>query len=235
MAKQKINVINKVFASKFCGNFTVIEESNVKRSRKKSFICEFDEENGVKYRVGRTIQEIKVGNIKNPFLSSIFDVGYLGGVSCVIYKKEYTIWFDMMRRCYDKKRKDYKWYGEVGIEVCKEWHNFSNFVLDIKNIEGYNKELFESNKLQLDKDILKTKEYSLLGCKFVSKEDNLREMLDRIYKKDFLATYIKTKYIEAHDNITVFAKKYNLSQSAISDCLHGKRKAHKGWIFEFTN
>ena len=233
MAKRTLDIIGKTFTSKFNGNFTVISEGNAMRHGKRSFVCEFDEINGLKYKTERNITEIRGGNIKNPFKPSVSEIGYLGGVSCTTYKKEYTVWVDMIRRCYDKNRKDYKWYGGIGVKVCNEWHNFSNFVQDIQSIDGYDKELFEYNKLELDKDIFKTKEYSLSGCKFVSKEDNLKEMLDRVCKRYFLATNTKTKYSEKSNNTREFARKYNLSQSAISECLNENRNIHKGWIFEF--
>src|SRR5215472_16362454 len=40
-------------------------------------------------------------------------------------------WYDMMRRCYDRKRDDYKFYGARGIRVCERWHNYDNFYLDM--------------------------------------------------------------------------------------------------------
>jgi Mor family transcriptional regulator len=34
------------------------------------------------------------------------------------------------------------------------------------------------------------------------------------------------------NNQSEFARKYNLDSSAISKCLKGQHKQHKGWIFE---
>lgn len=40
----------------------------------------------------------------------------------------YTIWIDMRRRCYNKNRNNYIFYGAKGIKVCKEWNkDFKNF------------------------------------------------------------------------------------------------------------
>lgn len=38
------------------------------------------------------------------------------------------IWKGMMSRCYRKKDKNYKNYGERGIKVCKKWHNPVTFI-----------------------------------------------------------------------------------------------------------
>ena len=36
---------------------------------------------------------------------------------------EYQTWLCMKKRCYNKKRKDYKYYGGRGITVCDRWKN----------------------------------------------------------------------------------------------------------------
>jgi len=51
-----------------------------------------------------------------------------------IYKKtsEYNCWEDIKKRCYNKKRWDYKYYGGRGIIVCERWLNsFVNFYQDM--------------------------------------------------------------------------------------------------------
>lgn len=39
------------------------------------------------------------------------------------YKTIYTKWHDMIRRCYEPKCSNYKYYGARGIRVCDEWRN----------------------------------------------------------------------------------------------------------------
>jgi len=36
---------------------------------------------------------------------------------------EYSIWYDMKRRCYNKRNKAYHWYGKKGIIICDKWIN----------------------------------------------------------------------------------------------------------------
>ena len=45
--------------------------------------------------------------------------------------REYHTWFNMKRRCYDKKHKSYAYYGGRGIRVCERWHSLLAFVEDM--------------------------------------------------------------------------------------------------------
>lgn len=40
----------------------------------------------------------------------------------------YGIWCGIKSRCYNKNNKSYKYYGERGISVCKEWQQFEAFM-----------------------------------------------------------------------------------------------------------
>jgi hypothetical protein len=46
-------------------------------------------------------------------------------------KIEYKTWYDMHRRCYNKKYSKYIDYGGRGISVCDRWFSFENFIHDI--------------------------------------------------------------------------------------------------------
>jgi hypothetical protein len=150
-----------------------------------------------------------------------------------VYKKEYSIWVDMLRRCYNKTRKDYRWYGEKGVVVDNKWHNFSNFVLDISYIKGYDKNLLKDGLLELDKDLSQSDIYSLNTCVFITKNINHNEMMSRVQFKEFLATHIETNNTIKCNNASEFARNNNLSRSAVSSCLNGRRDKHKGWIFKY--
>lgn len=40
----------------------------------------------------------------------------------------YRIWIGMKERCYNKRHKGYKYYGDLGVTVCQEWlNNFAEF------------------------------------------------------------------------------------------------------------
>lgn len=93
-------------------------------------------------------------------------------------KRIYTLWFDMLRRCYDERqhiRKRGKSYANV--IVCDRWLYLRNFAEDIEKLDGYHK-WFLGNSMALDKDMsvqVATKIYSPNTCKFVSAEENLKE------------------------------------------------------------
>jgi len=44
---------------------------------------------------------------------------------------EYRVWSGMKNRCLNIKSKDYERYGALGITVCEEWLEFTNFFADM--------------------------------------------------------------------------------------------------------
>lgn len=59
--------------------------------------------------------------------------------SCGCFKKEaitkhgmtntrlHRIWSNMRARCNNPNRREYKYYGQKGIEICNEWNDFTTF------------------------------------------------------------------------------------------------------------
>jgi hypothetical protein len=79
----------------------------------------------------------------------------------------FTVWYDMIRRCYDNSRKDYKHYGGRGIEVCNNWRGaqgFKTFILDVYS--EYQK------GLELDR-IDTNGNYELSNCKWSTRRDQV--------------------------------------------------------------
>ena len=56
-----------------------------------------------------------------------------GKIKYVLYR--------MIKRCYNEKSKDYKWYGGKGITVCEEWLNDTNKFVEWALNNGYEKGL----------------------------------------------------------------------------------------------
>ena len=113
---------------------------------------------------------VKNGLIKDPMRPSVYNKGYLGigPYSKKENHKEYSIWFNMLRRCYDTKiHAKYPTYN--GCIVVKRWHNFQNFCADIVKMKNWNTSGFE-----LDKDlrVFGNKKYGPRYCSFVPKSIN---------------------------------------------------------------
>ena len=86
------------------------------------------------------------------------------------HRKAHHRWKQMMDRCYNKNCNNYKYYGEKGVTVCKEWHNYDNFK------KWYDEHIYElkDETVHLDKDILieNNKIYSPETCIFVPNKIN---------------------------------------------------------------
>ena len=111
----------------------------------------------------------------------------------------YKLWYNILRRCYDitqHARTKGRSYSDC--EVCDEWKRLSNFETDIKTLPGYGLWVFNSNSMELDKDILSkgSKIYSKKNCCFIPKEVNhayMNKCNPDIIKKANEAN--KTRYI----------------------------------------
>jgi len=55
-----------------------------------------------------------------------------GGTTTITYGS----WEAMLRRCRDKNRSNYRWYGAKGVIVCERWLKFENFLTDMGERPG---------------------------------------------------------------------------------------------------
>lgn len=120
---------------------------------------------------------------------TICGVGYLGND----YNKNtdkllYQRWSGILNRCYNTNNPNYKNYGEIGVEVDKEWYNFSNFK---KWFEDNYWDIGTNENLVVDKDILvpNNKIYSSQTCllipiSFNSMFGGMNGEMNSIYKTD---------------------------------------------------
>lgn len=112
--------------------------------------------------------QIVDAGFKTPICRTVYDVGYIGcgeyfcRDSHGVISKEYTVWANMIKRCYTKYTKDKSNGLYDDITVCENWHNYQNFA------EWFNSKtkIFEENNItpKLDKDLLGGKEYSPENC-----------------------------------------------------------------------
>lgn len=78
----------------------------------------------------------------------------------------YGVHKQMMRRCYVKRCKDYKNWGQRGIIVCDEWHDVKNFIL-WANLSGYRK------GLTIERENVNGN-YEALNCAWIPNEHQAR-------------------------------------------------------------
>ena len=139
-------------------------------SAKKVHIVFNDE---YQYRTVTAVNELKSGQIANPYFRSVCGIGYIdvGEFKTTIknkHTKEYFAWMAMLRRCYSEKMQaENPTY--IGCTVCNEWHSFQNFAKWYTSQEDYGKDY------QLDKDLLVSgnKIYSPETCVLAPQEVNL--------------------------------------------------------------
>lgn len=89
------------------------------------------------------------------------------------YKKEYTIWENMLGRCYNKNSQRFDRYGGRGIVVCERWrHSFSNFLEDMgdRPTDKHSIERVNNNG-----------NYEPSNCKWATKEEQAKNTSFCIY------------------------------------------------------
>ena len=107
------------------GRLLVLAPYGIDRQRKATFICvcecgTFKVIPGKKLRRGRKSCGCLIGKTTKH--------GHTVGGR---WSSEYGSWAAMMKRCYDPKNDNYKYYGERGIRVNIRYHDFRNFLADL--------------------------------------------------------------------------------------------------------
>ena len=184
---EKYNIVGKIFKNKKSLEFIVINKTHKNAKSVQLYDVRFIKSGFIAHNISSG--HIRNGEVKDYFSPSVFNVGCLGYAYGYAKRNEsrriYYTWRNMLRRCYDKKYRAYKWYGAQGIVVCERWKRLDYFIEDIKKIDGFNLEKFENGLIELDKDIKSTdiKYYSLETCTFVDHGTNNREALNRRWNK----------------------------------------------------
>ena len=167
----KDDFIGLVFENKL-GQRYIVEEFISSDSKNRFYEVEFL---NTGYRKITTKSAIKKGAIKDQYEPSVAGIGYKGDCTIPVKSKEYSVWHNMINRCYNCNSTEYCRYGEKGVTVDSEWYNFAKFCEDLPFIEGWDEELFREGQLYLDKDRKSdpdNKIYSLETCIFLSATEN---------------------------------------------------------------
>lgn len=195
-----------------------------------NFSIEF--EDGVRLN-GKTYQNIKNGEIKNPYHPSVCGVGY-NGIGIHIANKRnkvYSVWGNLLKRCYNKKQQ-LKQPTYKGCTVATEWHNFQNFAEWYHN--NYNLEPIKS--WHLDKDILVkgNKIYSPETCCIVPREINVLFKVATIRNSLPRGVSINSRNVNKYDSQIKTHGKYRLlgSFNTPEEAFQAYKIAKELWIKE---
>ena len=156
--------VGNVFKSLNSGDFKVVKY-NDSRNVEIQFLK-------TGYRKVAEMKEVRSGEVKDPYLPSVYGVGVLGtkyqSTINGVRTKEYALWYDMLVRCYSdsskKRRPTYE-----GCEASENFKSYEHFY------EWCHKQIgFGNEGWQLDKDLLVkgNKVYSESTCVFLPVEIN---------------------------------------------------------------
>ena len=156
--------VGKVCKSLNSGDFKVLKY-NDSRNVEIQFI-------NTKYETLVQLINIRSGKVKDPYSPSVYGVGVLGAKYPIseggVKTKEYTLWRNMLKRCYsDDYKKKHPTY-----EGCESSENFKSYEYFY---EWCHKQVgFGNEGFQLDKDLLikGNKVYSEYSCIFIPAEIN---------------------------------------------------------------
>ena len=156
--------VGKVCKSKSSGDFKILKYNDSKNVEIQFLKTE--------YETSVQLTNIRNGEIKDPYLPSVYGVGVSG--SRYPYKingrntKEYVLWKSMLQRCYsDAFKKKHPTYE--GCKVSDNFKSYEYFYEWCNSQVGFGVEGFE-----LDKDLLikGNKVYSENSCVFIPREIN---------------------------------------------------------------
>lgn len=177
MGSKKEERLGETFISNEGCTFFIIEYINA-----NCITIKFADEYGAE--IHTAYHNCKNGKVKNPYFKSTFGVGCLGEIGDFKthmngkLTKEYSLWREMLRRCYSGEYPTYE-----NATVCERWLIFANFLEDLPLIEGYELWLNSEEMISLDKDLkqvgVKNKVYSLKTVKFVTQSENVIEVYER--------------------------------------------------------
>ena len=217
-----------IFKTNSCGNLVVIKYLNSQNTLVK-FI-------DTGYECLVEMGNVKKGEVKDKLLPSVQGVGILGDEPIREngqLLKEYKLWADMLKRCYDSKfhdtRPTYK-----GCSVSNNFRYYPYFKEWCNKQIGFNQDGFD-----LDKDILSkgAKTYSEDTCCFVPKEINTSFTVSNNRNSNY---FIGVSY---HKELGKFRSRLNKFGKIVSlgcfdteiEAFHTYKEAKEAYIKELAN
>jgi hypothetical protein len=151
----------------------------------------------------------------------------------------------MVKRCYSKNDKSFKWYGEKGIIVCDAWKNNYKEFVDWALANGY------ANDLTIDR-IDSNKDYCPENCRWITMSQNVRNahlgkpksdewkrkymesMKDKIRIPPNIKRVICIETEKNYSSISIASKETGIPLSSISLVLSGRYKTAGGYHWQLA-
>lgn len=191
------------------------------------FLVEFVE-TGYRTTVHGTTLTSKDRRIKDCLSPSICGVGMLGYAAPKNHKKEYGLWTEMLKRCYDKFYEKYRYFGAAGVRFSDRWLRFDYFLEDLPKVKGYDEVLWKESRIRL---VQNNGFFSLEDARFVSNRETMKRRRGKRLRPFLGCNGEQTYY--GLNGLTDFAEEHGLSFSCISRCLSGKADSYRGWTFRY--
>lgn len=208
----------------------------IKYNNANDIFVEFQDEN--KLVIHGAYKEFKNGNIKNPYFRDIANIGCVGKITTRtngVPKSSYSLWTNMLKRCYDAKTQE-KQPTYIGCKVCEDWLCFENFD------KWYNENYYEVNNeaMHLDKDILikGNRIYSPSTCVFAPQTINklfLKRDATRGKYPIGVTLHKRDKIYEAHCSIGTDISKYLGRYNNEIDAFYSYKKFKESRIKEIAD
>lgn len=185
-------------------------------------------ETGYKTTVHGSSITDRTRTVKDKLSPSRYGVGIIGYGIPKYNKKEYGLWTELLKRCYDEHYHKYKNYGAVGVTMSDRWLRFDYFLEELPKVKGFEEALWEDSMIRLvhNDDV-----FSLETAEFVLNRETMRRRTGKRLRP-FVGFDGEKKHYGL-DGLIPFAKEHGLTYSSINRCLQGKLSAHKGWTFTY--
>lgn len=179
---------------------------------------------------------IRVNEILKPYVPYDGDFGFRGvnAEKNSVDGKLAAAWVHMMKRCYDPTHHNYKYYGEKGVSVCKEWHDPSVFIEQVKLIPHWKYKLSSWNDFELDKDYFNAKQYGPDTCIWLHKTENIHS--EWLYIRSPEGDEFYVDGFNNASNLVGISKStlHRFIHEGLPTILKGNNKKFNGWEIAFA-
>lgn len=197
----KNECLGKSFISSKFGSFTIKRYLGADSGNSR-YLVQFQKTKGL---TEASWPNIRGGQVKDPMVATVAGKGFFGNdISKLNYDERlYSLWRNMISRCYDRKNAQYKNYGAKGVTVSDEWLCFSDFIRTVSQVPFYEKWKRNTVSYDIDKDYFGANQYSKKTCIFLKSSENigLSTQSGNAFRVDgrlFVSNYELARYLNVH-------------------------------------